>query len=169
MSFCWSPEVLQAARHLYLEQGLSASESARRIGTTRSALIAKAHRMGWAAERDPGLAAANQVRGGRALARALRPRPAPREIHLPTPTAAPVRATPRPWMERRPGQCAYPVSGDGEAVMSCCAASGAQSYCAAHRRAMYLRRTPAQQAALERVAEWVDQLEQPRAAGEAAG
>ena len=75
MSFCWTDDVLRAARRLYVEEGLSATESARRLGVTRSALIGKSHRMGWAAERDPQLAIANQVRGGRAVARALLPPP----------------------------------------------------------------------------------------------
>jgi hypothetical protein len=162
MSFNWSPEVLRVARRLYLDLGLSASESAAHIGVTRSALIAKAHRMGWAQERVRGGAAANLVRGGRALARALRPARPPRPVSprlTAPPDASAVR--PRPWLERRAGQCAYPVGGDGEAVMSCCAPSGAATYCRTHRAAMYLRRTPARQKALERIAEWVDRLERP--------
>ena len=158
MGFCWSEDVLRAARRLYVEQGLSASESARRLGVSRSALIGKAHRMGWAAERDPRLAIANQLRGGRAVARALRPaRP-----DIPLPPDLVVPCTPRPWMERAPGQCAFPVSGEGEAVMSCCSPSGLRSYCPAHAAAMFIRRTPAQMQALDRIAEWVDRQEQPR-------
>ena len=162
MSFCWTDETLQTARHLYLEEGLSASESARRLGTTRSALISKAHRMGWAEERDPGLPAANQLRAGRALARTLRaaqPRPLP-QLQFP-PEAGPVLlgSKPKPWMKRLPGECAFPVAGDGEAVISCCAPSGRRGYCETHVGAMYMRRTPTQQKALERIAEWVDRLE----------
>jgi GcrA cell cycle regulator len=159
MSFCWSEDVLRAARRLYVEEGLSASESARRLGVTRSALIGKAHRMGWAAERDPRLAIANQLRGGRAVARALRPaRP-----DVPLPPQPAVACAPRPWMQRAPGQCAFPVSGDGEAVMSCCAPSGLRSYCPAHAAAMYVRRSAAQMQALDRIADWVERLEQPAA------
>jgi GcrA cell cycle regulator len=157
MSFVWTEDVLRAARRLYMEEGLSASESARRLGTTSSALIGKAHRMGWAAERDPGLAVANQVRGGRTAARALRPSP-PRLAPSPGPVAD---SAPRPWLERAPGQCAFPVSGDGEAVMSCCAPSGLRPYCPAHAARMYVRRSPAQMQALDRIADWVDRLEQP--------
>ena len=94
MSFCWTDDILRDARRLYVEQGLSATESARRLGVTRSALIGKAHRMGWAAERDPQLAIANQVRGGRALARALRP-PRP-DVPLPPDHGLPA-TSPRPW------------------------------------------------------------------------
>ena len=161
MSFCWTDDILRDARRLYVEQGLSATESARRLGVTRSALIGKAHRMGWAAERDPQLAIANQVRGGRALARALRP-PRP-DVPLPPDRVLPA-TSPRPWMERAPCQCAFPVSGDGEAVMSCCAPSGLRSYCPAHTAAMYVRRSAAQMQALDRIADWVDRMEQPATA-----
>lgn len=158
MSFCWSPEILRVARRLYLDEGWSASETAQRIGASRSALIAKAHRMGWAAERDPALATANQVRGGRAVARALRPARPPKAL---PPQPVVVVCRPKPWLERGAGECAFPVSGDGEAVMSCCSPSGDATYCAAHTAAMYLRRTEAQKAALERIADWVDRLERP--------
>jgi hypothetical protein len=160
MSFCWTPDALRAARRLYLDEGLSASESARRLGTTRSALIAKAHRMGWAAERDPALASANLVRGGRSAASVWR-----RAVARAAPPATatwPAASKPKPWLQRGPEECAFPVSGDGEAVMSCCAPSGAATYCAAHTRAMYVRRTEAQRQALDRIAEWVDRLEQPK-------
>lgn len=163
MSFCWTPDALRAARRLYLDLGLSASESAQRLGTTRSALIAKAHRMGWADERDPALAAANLVRSGRGPARRLaRARPAPPAAEPPAAGAPPPGARPRPWAERGPGACAFPVSGEGEAVMSCCAPSGREIYCPPHRAAMYQRRSPSRGRALERIAEWVDRLEQPR-------
>lgn len=155
MSFCWTDDVLRAARRLYLEEGMSASESARRLGISRSALIGKAHRMGWAAQRDPAVAIANQVRGGRALARALRPR----RPDVPLPPQPDVPCSPRPWMDRRPGECAFPVAGEGEAVMSCCAPSGLRSYCPPHTAAMYVRRSQAQMQALDRIADWVDRLE----------
>jgi GcrA cell cycle regulator len=165
MSYCWTEDVLRAARRLYLEEGLSAAESARRLGVTRSALIGKAHRMGWAAERDPRLAIANQVRCGRAVARALRPaRP-----DIPLPPEPFVACEPRPWLERAPGQCAFPVSGEGEAVMSCCGPSGLKSYCPGHTAAMYVRRSAAQMQALDRIADWVDRMEQPPEAEPAKG
>lgn len=161
MSFCWTPDTLRVARRLYLDEGLSASESAKRLGTTRSALIAKAHRMGWAAERDPALATANMVRGGRVLSSALRPGLPPR-APPPRPGTLPTACRPKPWLERRAGECAFPVAGDGEAVISCCAPSEGSTYCPAHRSAMYIQRTEAQQKALARIAEWVDRLEQPQ-------
>lgn len=160
MRFCWTPDTLRAARRLYLEQGFSAAESARRLGVSRSALIGKAHRMGWAAERNPDLAVANHVRGGRAVARALRPALPPRAAP-PKPGATPAGCNPKPWLDRLAGECAFPVEGDGEAVISCCAPSGGQVYCQAHVAVLYVQRTEAQQKALERIAEWVDRLERP--------
>ena len=160
MSFLWTPDTLRAARRLYLEFGLSAAESARRLGTTRSALIAKAHRMGWADERDPALAQANLVRGNRLLARDRRPVLPPREP-APEPGELPATARPKPWMQRVPGECAFPVEGDSEAVVSCCAPCGAETYCGPHRSAMYQREPESRKRALERVAEWVDRMEQP--------
>lgn len=165
MSFCWTPETLRAARRLYLDEGLSASETARRLGTTRSSLIGKAHRMGWAEERDPALAAANMVRGGRTLAKTLRAarpadRPRRRAPAGSQPTASDAKSwQAKPWMERRPGECAFPVSGDGGAVASCCAPCGLRGYCEDHLAVMFIRRSAKQQKALERVAEWVDQVE----------
>jgi hypothetical protein len=156
MSFCWTPEVLRVARRLYLEVGLSASESARRLGTTRSALIAKAHRMGWADERHPSLATANLVRSGRGLATAWRPAAA---TPLPDATPPTPAARSRPWLEREAGECAFPVAGDGEQVRSCCAPAGPRGYCAAHTAVLYRRRSEGRAAALERVAEWVDRIE----------
>lgn len=50
---------------------------------------------------------------------------------------------PRPWMERGFGQCAWPVSGDGAAVLSCCApCTGLRRYCDPHFEVMFQRRAP---------------------------
>lgn len=48
----------------------------------------------------------------------------------------------RPWLERRPGQCAFPI-GQRYYVLSCCApiASG-DNYCEAHRTIMGGKRQP---------------------------
>ena len=46
-----------------------------------------------------------------------------------------VSCSPRLWLSRRPGECAFPVDGDGWTVRSCCnPCIGA--YCAAHRQAL---------------------------------
>lgn len=49
----------------------------------------------------------------------------------------------KPWLERRTGfECAFPVSGAGSDTMSCCApVPEGQTYCAAHRRIMFVPTT----------------------------
>lgn len=42
----------------------------------------------------------------------------------------------RPWIERGPGQCAYPISGEGADTFSCCAPTAA-TYCKAHAAVMF--------------------------------
>ena len=163
MSFAWTAEAVADARRWYMDEGLSAAETARRLGTTRCAVIGKAHRLGWAAERHPSLASANLNRALRTPASAFRP---PRSPALETRPAR--HSRPRPWQERRAGQCAYPVSGEGEGLMSCCAPSGAETYCAAHAQRMYLAAPAGQAKALDRLADWVETIEAPRRRGEGA-
>jgi hypothetical protein len=45
------------------------------------------------------------------------PGPQPLPVFRPEPVAS----TPKPWLERRFGECAYPVSGEGAETFSCCA------------------------------------------------
>lgn len=47
-----------------------------------------------------------------------------------------IAKAPRPWLTRRPGECAFPVDGEDQTVRSCCNPSGARAYCRAHRAAM---------------------------------
>ena len=60
--------------------------------------------------------------------------PAPRIA----PSELPRGANPKPWMDRRVRECAWPVEGEGTAVLSCCAPVTVRkdgqfhSYCAAH-------------------------------------
>ena len=51
-------------------------------------------------------------------------------IHRPSDIAA----RPRPWLARRPGECAFPVDGRGRETRSCCNPCGSVTYCPAHRR-----------------------------------
>lgn len=48
----------------------------------------------------------------------------------------------RPWIDRAFGQCAYPVSGQGADTWSCCAPVDVGAYCDAHRKIMFVKRTP---------------------------
>ncbi len=42
----------------------------------------------------------------------------------------------RPWLTREPGECAFPIDGDGLAVRSCCNPCDGGAYCAPHRALM---------------------------------
>jgi hypothetical protein len=53
-----------------------------------------------------------------------------------------VAVQPRPWLTREPGECAFPIDGDGRDTRSCCNPCGAQIYCSAHRRIARRRSTP---------------------------
>jgi GcrA cell cycle regulator len=63
------------------------------------------------------------------------PEPTPLPVFRPEPVAS----TPKPWLERRFGECAAPVSGEGADVWSCCAAAPNGPYCAAHRAPFYTK------------------------------
>jgi hypothetical protein len=63
------------------------------------------------------------------------PGPQPRPVFRPEPTAA----TAKPWLERRFGECAAPVSGEGADVWSFCAPAPNGPYCAAHRARFYTK------------------------------
>ncbi|HEY2177035.1 MAG TPA: hypothetical protein VGH15_00510 [Caulobacteraceae bacterium] len=44
---------------------------------------------------------------------------------------------PRHWLSRLPGECAFPVDGDGPHLRSCCnPCMAASPYCRGHRRRM---------------------------------
>lgn len=142
-SFQWDDEKLAILRRMWAD-GSTAQKIADTIGAaSRNVVIGKINRLGLA--RSPGQrlitkVLTNRLRaykspntgGARKVAaiRAARPSPA-------MPTLALVDgAAPKPWTERRWGECAWPVDGEGADTRSCCAPSepsenGAQ-YCAAH-------------------------------------
>jgi hypothetical protein len=45
-------------------------------------------------------------------------------------------STPRPWLTRAFGECAFPVDGDGAETRSCCLPVARGSYCFTHVRIM---------------------------------
>ena len=49
---------------------------------------------------------------------------------------AAIAASPRPWIERRRGECAFPVSGHGWRVRSCCNPCASETYCPSHAAIM---------------------------------
>jgi hypothetical protein len=56
----------------------------------------------------------------------------------PLPPAPPVAIarTPRLWLARADGECAFPVDGEGWRTRSCCNPCGAEVYCPAHAALM---------------------------------
>ena len=45
-----------------------------------------------------------------------------------------VPCSPRPWPTRGPEECAFPVSGEGASLNSCCNPCPGTTYCEAHRQ-----------------------------------
>lgn len=137
----WTDERVERLKSLWAE-GLSASQCAKRLGgVTRCAVIGKVHRLGMPRRMrqpasTPGPRRAplkvTNTGGARRVAAIVRlqakePPPMPRET-IDTEFA-------RPWVERGPGQCAFPVSGAGADTYSCCRPTKA-NYCAEHWRIM---------------------------------
>jgi hypothetical protein len=144
MSFVWSQPAVSLLHRFYVEQGLSAAQTAsalaRELGgsPTRNAVLGKAQRLGWlkpAVEREPEPPAPSIPRSRRGPIRLPRPladRPLPplREIET--------GAEPKLWTERRRFECAYPVGEpSGPGLQLCCAApTGGATYCPPHRDLM---------------------------------
>lgn len=151
----WTPALEAKAKQLYIVEGHSADETARRIGAaSRNVIIGKAHRAGWMAKgRKP--AAAPSV--PRTHVRPPKPGPQnkPALIHGDyAPSSEAMRLArsaeglaandkvtsgagvespnARPWMEnRRLGECNWPI-GERGAVMSCCNPVQARGWCRGH-------------------------------------
>ncbi len=154
--------------------GVSASGISEALGdVSRSAVLGKLHRLGLLGSRLP--ASAPRRYDGRAQAPAPAARGAlvasaparPRAAAPPTPPSSPWReaaftplagTAPRPWLTRAFGECAFPVGGEGEAIVSCCAPTQRQSgYCAAHHRIVFKPAAPPTRAAEAR--RWAEAAE----------
>jgi len=142
----WTPERVETARRLYIDEGMSAGEVAAilRHGATRSAVIGKAHRMGWMVNgRKPASKPSRIVSPPKI--RVPRNKPALVSGNLPRPAndrdkPEPVRATlasiespnARPWMDgRKFGECTWLI-GEGISALSCCNPVLARGWCAGH-------------------------------------
>lgn len=152
--------------------GVSASGIAEVLGdVSRSAVLGKLHRLRLLRTRK----AASPPRRyegacGSATplpARPAPPRPPPAPSGPPEPPSSPWReeafaplagTRPRPWLSRGAGECAFPVGGEGERVLACCAPAQAKSaYCAVHHQIVFKPQraqakaaaTPAGEATLE--------------------
>lgn len=151
----WTDERVDTLRVMWV-RGDSGGMIAKAMGgISRNAVVGKAHRLGLSAMRPGRDRAKDQAMMERIVAAKRKPRKT-----APTPEARgraddgrmqglePV-LTPsvadeaRPWITRRFGECAWPVSGDGADVMSCCATVQAgMPYCPDHvARAYYPSKT----------------------------
>lgn len=144
----WTEERDALLRKLVLD-GQSYSQVARALGggVTRNAAIGRANRMGLS--RDPARQAiqrqawaqADATRKRKAVereafrrAKAAAKPSEPRPPRAPSPKPAPVTvASPnaRPWMQRRPGECKWPIGERGD-IQSCCNPIAHGSFCEGH-------------------------------------
>jgi GcrA cell cycle regulator len=142
--------------------GVSASGIAEALGdVSRSAVLGKLHRLKLLGSRKT--ASAPRRYDGPASAKTATLRtvgPAergPTSVEAPCPPRSPWReaafaplagTAPRPWLTRAFGECAFPVGGEGEALLSCCApARRGGAYCPAHHAIVFKPVLPALRAA----------------------
>jgi GcrA cell cycle regulator len=150
--------------------GVSASGIAEALGdVSRGAVLGKLHRLKLLRSRKP--ASAPRRYDGAAATPAQPPTlrlaahasgdaasaqpPAPPKSPWREAAFAPLPgATPRPWLTREAGECAFPVGGEGIAVLSCCAPTRPRSaYCEAHHGVVFKAVSPGARAAEER--QWI--------------
>jgi hypothetical protein len=119
----WSREKDADARALW-KAGRAASQIAAAIGaSSASAVTGRARRRGWT--RPAELARINHRFAHMPFE--------PREEPLPPSPPLAIALAPRPWLSRGPGECAFPVDGDGWTTRSCCNPCGPEAYCPSHR------------------------------------
>lgn len=121
----WTEDRLAILREGF-ERGESFSLLAKRLGCTRNAALAKAHRMGWHREvpSAPNRAAAGHAipnrtsrLGGARNGAAIEASPPKSRIKAPLPLPG---SHPKPWTERALGECAAPVGERDGVTLSCC-------------------------------------------------
>jgi hypothetical protein len=166
MGFSWTPAIEEAARAMWVAQGLPASKIALAIGApSRSAVLMKARRRKWpphSAEtvklnQRRSVTEARAVNGVNTYPRghheiavaetavSLRKYNGKRPREAPPPrtdsvSATTSKATPRDWLTRKPGECARPVKVVGDVTYSCCAPiESGRSYCPACCKVMFYR------------------------------
>lgn len=134
----WTPERKEEARQLYIVKGHSSTQTAKIMGCSPGAIVALADRNGW----NKG-AMLKAMRGKRAnISQPIRNR-----VEKKTPEAV-TRETresirekafqplpfsePRPWLERGPFMCKWPVGGEGADMLMCCRPAASNVYCPEH-------------------------------------
>jgi hypothetical protein len=150
----WSAEDDAELKRLYVVEGLSARQCAHGLSKprTRNAVIGRVYRLGY--KRDvtavPSIAKVHQRR--RAAIARNKQAPTPRANKPGLTFDGPVAPTPillctsvkspnaKPWLEREPKQCAFPVSGEGTDTVSCCNPAEAV-YCPGHMAIAYVKGT----------------------------
>lgn len=173
----WTDARIAQLTHLWRD-GVSAGGIAEAMGdVSRSAVLGKLHRLQLLGSRKPA-AEPRRYEGPllvppaeREAARPLAASQSARRTAAPEPPSSPWRAaafaalartTPRPWLSREPGECAFPVDGAGEGPgagqLSCCAPARPRSaYCPGHHAIVFRTVSPslaaAEQARWARVAE----------------
>jgi GcrA cell cycle regulator len=153
--------------------GMSASAIGEALSVSRSAVLGKLHRLkllktraGASAPRRYDPTSSASPAGPAARPTPAAPRSASRR-EAPTPPVSPWReaafqplagSAPRPWLTREAGECAFPVGGEGEGILSCCApVEGCGAYCPAHRGVVFRSTTAAAREAEQK--RWAEAVE----------
>jgi hypothetical protein len=161
----WPAEHIERLKDLWTK-GWSGGQIAKEMGGyTRSAIIGKVHRLRLAGEIEVRMSPSGP-RGLQRVAKPQRAKPTARARLLASPrpprASAPKAPAPvinyanaRPWEERRPGQCAFPI-GQGDGLLSCCAptetvADKRRIYCLACESVVYQQVTPAKKRERRRI------------------
>jgi GcrA cell cycle regulator len=138
MNYAWTEERIEQAKTLWIEGKSAAQIAAMMPGNlTRNAVIGKINRMGLQRRAPARLYKQTNTRITRPALRApVKPKPvkvakppkattqAPTPINVLSPNA-------RPWMERKAGECAWPI-GERYALLSCCNPVSERGWCAGH-------------------------------------
>ena len=63
-----------------------------------------------------------------------------RPRYAPLPSNERIALNPRPWCDRRPHECQWPLSGWGERMLTCCnPAMPGSPYCEGHAKRAYVK------------------------------